>query len=228
MSTCDCDWDLDLSSCCDDLSDTDQVLMEDAITKASIIMTRLSGLTIGQCPETLRPLDICRECRTVCCGGADGIFLEGPNGRWVESVTAVWDGADTVDPSTYRFDRERQVLWRVPGNYWPRRDTRWDECGEGKAFCVDAVLGASPDAWSLSVATSLACELLKSCTGRKCRLPLNATQVVGQGITVTLSDEQIKTLIPEVEGWAKVVNPAGSLTPPAIHSPDLGHYYRGR
>lgn len=227
-----CCWPLDPGSdCCpsDSTGSTEfDNLVDRLIEVTSIMMTRFSGYTIGQCSTTIRPLSVCKNCRSKCCGGADGIRLTGPSGLWIDSVIEVRDGAEVVDPTSYRFDSDYQMLWRVPPLRWPAKDSRWATDGTEGAFSVDLVVGSAPDAYALNVANSLLCELIKNATQKSnCRLPKNATQVVGQGVTITLSDQQIKTLIPEVAGWAEVVNPLGSSLPARVHSPDLADHYRG-
>lgn len=227
----DCAWDLcvespgeespgDCLECCTLPADADPYLIDKAIVRASEMMRRLSGYNVGLCEETLRPLQQCAECRSTCCGGADGVSLQGFNGEPVEDVLAVRVGSTVIDPDTYRWDVEEQMLWRTPPGRWPRRDKRWTECGEDGSFCVTALVGTPPDAWALDVARSLACELVKSCVGGKCRIPRNATQVTGQGITVTLSEQDVKTLLPEVGGWVSAVNPHGAVVPARVYSPD--------
>lgn len=219
-----CSWPVDTSACCPpDTDDSPEhvALVESTVARVSAMLTRLSGYSVGQCVATVRPLDACSGCRRSCCGGADGIRLVGPESLWVDSVTEVRDGITVVDPSTYRWDVPEQTLWRVPPDRWPSRDTRWDDCGTGSAFCVDVTVGSEPDAWALQVAATLTCELINACTGGKCRIPKNATQVSAQGITITLSDEELMGLLPEVAGWVKSVNPHKSVLPARVFSPDL-------
>lgn len=216
-----CCWPIDTGECCPPESDVDPDLALRMAEVASAMMSRLSGYTIGQCSTTIRPLDICPVCRSWCCGGADGLRLTGPDQRRVWDVTAVHWGEDTLDPMEYRYDREKQTLWRVPPDTWPLKDDRTAECGEPGAFCIDVVIGAPPDAWALQVATTLTCELIQSCTGGKCRLPRNATQVTGQGVTVQLRVEDINTMLPEVSAWVAAVNPYGARLPAALYSPEL-------
>lgn len=222
-----CPWPLDVTQCCEDLNEDDQEVIENAIAQASALMTRLSGFTIGQCDLTIRPLETCKRCRGWCCGGTDGIRLMTKDALPIESVSEVRIGATVVDPDTWRFDEEEQMLWRVPPDVWPKKDERWAEDGTGEAFTVDVTVGIEPDAYSRAVGTLLACEIVRSCKGQKCRLPKNATQVVGQGITITLSDQEIKTLLPEVAGWVQIVNPYGAMLPARVMSPDLEPEFRG-
>jgi hypothetical protein len=208
-------------ACCTSIAGADPEIVQRAISRASEMMRRLSGYNVGQCVAELRPLTTCSECRSSCCGGSDGIRLEGPNGEPVAEVLEVMVGATVVDESTYRFDVEKQMLWTVPPARWPKRDDRWADCGTEGAFCITALVGNEPDAWALKVARELACELVKSCTpGQKCRIPRNATQVVGQGITVTLSDRDFKVLLPEVGGWVEAVNPYNAVLPAKVFSPE--------
>lgn len=216
----DCLWPIEPGVCCDLPDDVDPTLIESAVAAASAILRRLSGDMIGLCRQTLRPLHQCPTCRSSCCGGADGIGLTGPNGEPVAEVLSVSIGPDQVDPATWRFDGEEQVLWRSPPDHWPTRDVRWQECGEGGAFCVEVLTGTEPDAWALRVGDELVCELVKSCIGAKCRIPRNATTVSGRGITVQLEPMLFATMIPEVSGWLQAVNPHNATAPAAVWSPD--------
>lgn len=222
-----CDWPLDVSQCCDDLTGVPDETIDAAVSQASALMTRLSGYTIGQCAETIRPLGQCPKCRDWCCGGADGIRLFAKDAKPITAVSRVRIGPTIIPAGTWRFDEQLQMLWRVPNNTWPKRDNRWEEAGTGEAFAVDVITGAEPDAYARGVGTLLACELLKSCLDRKCRLPKNATTVSAQGITITLSDQDLKTLLPEVAGWTKLVNPYNATLPGRVFSPDLASRYLG-
>lgn len=222
-----CDWPLDVTKCCDDLSGVSDATKEAAVAEASVIMARLSGYTIGKCIDTIRPLGQCPKCRNWCCGGADGIRLTAHDARPITGVAEVRIGPVIVPSNSWRFDEQLQMLWRKPGETWPKRDNRWEEDGTGEAFVVDVVTGVEPDAYARGVGTLLACELLKGCLGRKCRLPKNTTTVNAQGITITLSDRDLKTLLPEVGGWAKLVNPYNATLPARVFSPELESAYLG-
>lgn len=223
MPEIECVWPIDSGDCCPPSQESpgDADLFERLVPVVSDMMTRWSGYRIGVCTAQLRPLGPCKVCRSWCCGGADGVLLRGPNGMYVASVTEVSVGGATLDPATWRFDTEKQTLWRKPPDSLPQRDARWAECGEADAFCVDAVLGEDPDAWALFTAAALLCELMKSCRGDKCRIPRNATQVTSQGLTITLSDSVIRKYLPEVNEWVTTVNPNGAMLPGRVWSPDL-------
>lgn len=202
-------------------SDPDDPLFIHAVATASSIMTRLSGYTVGTCEVELRPLHLCPECRSWCCGGADGIYLTGPFGLNVWDVTQVRLGATEYEEDTWRFDRESRTLYRVPPDRWPHRDEKWSAPGAGDAFVVDAQVGTPPDPWALDVAGRLVKELILSCTNGKCRLPSNVTTVTAVGVTVRLRDDEINHFIPELGAWVNAVNPHGARLPGAVFSPDI-------
>jgi hypothetical protein len=126
-----------------------------------------------------------------------------------------------VSGDSWRFYPSGQLLYRVPPDVWPSTDTKWADCGDVDTMCVDVLIGSTPDAWALSVHAELTCELLKSCSGEACRLPRNATNISGQGVTVTLSPDQINQFIPSVSAWVAAVNPSNATQPTKVFSPDL-------
>lgn len=221
LSELSCPWSVDAEGC--GLSDLDPLspLFLNAVATASSIMTRLSAYTIGTCETEIRPLNLCRECRTWCCGGADGLYLKGPFSIGVWDVTRVRLGPDEYPLTSWRFDRDDKMLWRVPPDTWPLKDEKWSAPGVGEAFVVDAVIGVPPDAWALDVAGRLVKELYLSCTGSKCRLPSNVTTVTASGITVRLRDDEVNTFIPELGAWVHAVNPHGARLPGAVFSPEI-------
>ena len=183
LSEVTCPWPVDAESC--GLKDLDEKspLFISAVATASSILTRLSAYTVGTCEAEIRPLNLCPDCRTWCCGGADALYLKGPLGLDVWDVTRVRLGATEYDEATWRFDRESRMLYRVPPDVWPRKDEKWSDAGEGEAFVVDVTIGSPPDAWALDVAARLVKELYLSCTGGKGRLPSNVTTGTGQGFS---------------------------------------------
>ena len=219
LSDLSCPWPVSMVSC--GLGDLDSFLFDNAVATASSIMTRLSAYTIGTCETEIRPLGLCPQCRSWCCGGTDALILTGPHQIPIYDVTRVRLGATEYLFNTWRFDRESQTLYRVPPDVWPRKDEKWSNAGEGEAFVVDAVIGTPPDAWALDVAARLVRELVLSCTGSKCRLPSNTTSVTATGITVQLRDREINTFIPELGAWMNAVNPHDARLPAHVFSPDL-------
>lgn len=227
LSELSCPWPVDAESCGLADVDPDAPVFTASVATASSIMTRLSAYTIGICETQIRPLNLCRECRSWCCGGADAILLKAPFGLGVWDVSEVSLGPDPYPDNTWRFDRESSMLYRVPPERWPTRDEKWSDPGEGEAFVVTAQIGTPPDAWAMDVATRLVKELYLSCTGGKCRLPSNVTTVTASGITVRLRDDEVNTFIPELGAWVNAVNPHNARLPGAVFSPDLAAARRG-
>lgn len=227
LSETSCPWPVDAESC--GLADLDPLnpVFIASLATASSIMTRLSAYTVGLCETEIRPLHMCRECRSWCCGGTDAIYLKGGFAMPVWDVIRVRLGATEYPVNSWRFDRDSRMLYRVPPDVWPTKDEKWSNAGEGEAFVVDAEIGSPPDAWALDVAARLVKELYLSCTGAKCRLPSNVTTVTSQGITVRLRDDEVNTFIPELGAWVHAVNPHGARLPATVFSPDLAAARRG-
>lgn len=211
-----CPWPIDIEACCEETG-LDPELPEDAakiervIEQVSIMMSRWSGFHFGGC-RTTRPLDPCGECRSGCCASGDCITLHDASG-----VSEVRMHGEAVDPAEYHYDASQGTLCAVPPLTWPTRDPRFESVG---SLEVDVMIGQEPDAWALAVAAELTCELLLSCSGKKCRLPQNATQVSGQGIVITLSEDTLKYALPAVVSWVNTVNPANAVSPSRIFSPE--------
>lgn len=216
-----CAWEIDTETCGLGEVDLSSDLLTKSIATASSIMARLSGYTVGLCEAEIRPLNLCRECRSWCCGGTDGLYLTGPSRLNVWDVTRVRLGATEYPLNTWHFDRDSKMLWRVPPDVWPTHDEKWSKPGTGEAFVVDVSVGSPPDAWALDVVTCLVRELYLSCVGKTCRLPSNTTTVTSQGITVKLRDDEVNMLIPELAAWVHAVNPYGARLPAAVFSPEV-------
>lgn len=204
-------WPIDIGSCCETVSlppDDPKVLS--VIAQVTVMMSRWSGFAYGGC-ATVRPLDPCGTCRSGCCASGDCIVLHGTS-----SVTEVRVDGVAVDPSEYNYDAGRGILCAVPPMTWPTADPRYEAVG---TLEVDTVIGAAPDDWTLAVAAELACELIKSCTGKgKCRLPEKATSITSLGVTVTLTEEELKYALPSVTAWVNTINPQKATQPARIYS----------
>lgn len=202
-------------------ADTDLDLLDEVSALAGTILRTLSGNRVGTCIDTIRPLSECGVCRGVCrCGSGDRIRLLSSSGPIVDVTEVTVDG-EIVAEEGYRFYPSSQLLYRVPPDVWPSRDTKWADCGDPDTMCVEVLVGSEPDAWALNVHAELVCELLKSCADEECRIPRNATQVSGQGVTISLTPDQINQFIPSVSAWVAAVNPNKATQPTRIYSPDL-------
>lgn len=194
---------------------TDPAVIAAAEDQASAMLRLLSGNQIGVCETTIRPLGECPVCsRVPCCGAGDRVRLTTPYGPPTSVIEVRVDGVVTPGwvyyPST-------GLLYRAGGESWPRRDVKADTA----TLAVDVTVGVEPDAWALAVWAELACEIVASCVGGKCRLPRNATSVSSQGVSISLTPDAIKHLIPSVSGWVASVNPVNKRAPSLVSSPDL-------
>lgn len=211
-----CPWPIDVQSCCQSTGldpdvPEDAAKIESVVAQVSDMLSRWSGYRFGGC-RTVRPLEPCGECRASCCSQGDCIVLHSAS-----SVSEVRLEGEVVSPAEYVFDGARGTLCAVPPLTWPRRDPRSDAVA---ALEVDVMVGDEPDAWALAVAAELACELLLACAGKQCRIPRNATQVTHQGVTITLSHDELMFAIPSVVAWVTAVNPHRATAPARVLSPE--------
>lgn len=211
-----CAWPIDVTDCCkstglDPEEPQDAAKIASVVAQVSDMMSRWSGYTFGGC-TTIRPLDPCGECRSGCCGSGDCIKL-----HTASAVLEVRVYGAVVPESDWHYDVSTGLLCAHPGLAWPTSDPRYQSQG---SLEVDVLTGSEPDAWALAVASELACELLLSCAGKKCRIPGNATTVSSQGITITLKQDELLYAIPSVIGWVNTVNPHRATAPARIMSPE--------
>lgn len=209
-----CFWDIDLSECAEslglDVEDPEVAgRIESIVAQVSEMFARWSGYAFGGC-QTIRPLDPCGECRSGCCVSGDCIKLHSAS-----EVTEVRVYGEALSPASYHFYGGE--LCAVPPATFPNVDPRYESVG---SLEVDVWVGERPDAWALAVATEFACELLTSTTGKNCRLPGNATSISSQGVTITLSDEELRFSLPSVIAWVNSINPHRATMPARVFSPE--------
>ena len=186
-------------------------MIDSIVAQVSQMMTLWSGYQFGGC-RTDRPLDPCGECRTGCCAQGDAIVIHNAT-----KVLEVRVFGEVLSTSEYVYSTARGVIYRAGGQKWPARDVR---SKNPPALEVDVQIGKDPDAWALSAASALACELLLSAGGKKCRLPKNASVVSAQGVTISIPEAELRFLLPEVATWVRAHNPMGAITPARVFSPE--------
>ena len=161
-----------------------------------------------------------------CCEPTCQVRLPGP----VESVTLVVVDGVVVSPSMYRIDDYDTLTATGPaGQVCP-----WPDCqdfnlaaGQPGTWSVTYQRGIPVPAAGQAAAGTLACELLKACTGTgKCALPARTSSIVRQGLTIEILDAQDLfkdglTGIPEIDLWVVSVNPYHLKSPSTAWSPDL-------
>lgn len=181
------------------------------VQAATEILHALSGRQFGLCQVTLRP------CRRDCADApwwpgtvwprpalVDGLWYNLACGICPEScscsrlsevllpapVFAVQevkvDG--TVLPSTsYRVDDSRRLI-RTDGGEWPRCNNFALADTEAGTWSVTATYGQPVPMLGELAMGELACSLLPILAGEDCPLPPNITQLVRQGVTITMPD----------------------------------------
>lgn len=126
----------------------------------------------------------CGGCVGTCsCGHLSEIRLPSP----VDSVVAVKVDGAVLNPSAYRLDNNR-LLVRTDGARWPRGNDLSKGDDQPGTWSVTARFGESvPDSGRLAMG-ELACEIAKAGSGVDCRLPAAVTQLVRQGVTISVPD----------------------------------------
>jgi len=157
------------------------------------------------------------------CGVRREVRLVGPVGG-IEEVNV---GGAILSPSAYRVDNG-DILVRVDGGEWPLRQNMQTGPTSPDYFSVTYYQGFAPDELSKQAAGLLAREYAKACMGGQCELPSRVTQIVRQGVTMTIPQGVFPdgtTGITIVDAWLYSVNPNGLRMAPTISSPD---YKRNR
>lgn len=224
-----------------------------AVSLAGQTLRMLTGFRVGGCPVTVRPASRgCTEqtWRTypVDGGGSTPWQPVSLGGRWlnigcgharsgcgclstrevtlhgtVGAIVAVKVDGMTLDPTAYRLDRGGRLV-RLDGDGWPLcQDLAAPDDAEG-TWSVTYVPGAPVDGIGAWVAGLLAGEYVKACTSGECRLPTGVTQVVRQGVTLTLGTGTFpggRTGIREVDAYLERWNPNGLRSAPQVYSPDV-------
>lgn len=128
---------------------------------------------------------VCGSCGDSCsCTGIQETILPGP----VASVVAVrLDGVTLAATGVYRLDNFDR-LTRIDGGVWPTCQDMNAADTEVNTWAVDVQFGIPVPVLGQQAVGELAVEIAKACLGQECRLPQNATQIVRQGITLTIEN----------------------------------------
>lgn len=160
-----------------------------------------------------------------CCGGMCGcgaadIALPGP----LDSITNVTIDGAVLTPTAYRLDGNR--LTRQDGQSWPISQDFNQPIGNVNTWSVTYPRGQAVPVEVNAAAGELAYQVAKAHTGQACLLPLKATSVTRNGVSVQLlnvSDFLTKGLtgLYDVDAVILACNPHGAKAPPRVISPDL-------
>lgn len=231
-------------------SDADK---EYAVALAGQSMRLLTGFRVGGCPVTVRPAGKgCQEqtWRTypvsgtapwtpvsiggnwinVTCGhsgagcgcvGARQVRLSGTPSR--DAVTEVKVDGMVLDPSAYRLDPGGWLV-RTDGDSWPLCQDLTAPDTDEHTWSVTYTPGVAVDGLGARAAGVLAGQFVRACVGGQCDLADNVTQIVRQGVTLTLGVGAFpggRTGIRSVDAYLERWNPHGHTTPPTVYSPDV-------
>lgn len=167
------------------------------------------------------------------CGSLSRVLLPGYP---VVSITEVQINGDVLDASEYRLDGWKWLtrMADADGNaqFWPACQRLDRPLGDDGTWGVTYEFGVAPPLLGEMAAAQLACELYRACAGQDCKLPVGATRVTRQGITVerapflswALMNGQWATGIALVDAFLSAYNPQGLRRPPSVWSPDLAPY----
>lgn len=154
------------------------------------------------------------------CSGVSEVSLHGPAG----AVTQVKVDGVPLSPTAYRLDPGGRLV-RLDGEQWPIcQDLDAPDTEEG-TWSVSYVQGVAVDGQGALAAGALAGQYVRACTGGDCDLPTTVTQIVRNGVTVTMAPGAFpngKTGIKSVDAYLERWNPQGLRSAPmTVWSPDL-------
>ena len=231
-------------------SDADK---EYAVALAGQSMRLLTGFRVGGCPITVRPSGRGCQQRTwraypveggdapwapvnmggtwlnIGCGHPGGcgcidvhqVRLSGTPSR--DAVTEVKVDGMVLDPAAWRLD-PGGLLVRTDGQGWPLcQDLTKPDTEEG-TWSVTYTPGVAVDGLGARAAGVLAGQFVRACSGGQCELADNVTQIVRQGVTLSLGVGAFpngRTGIRAVDAYLERWNPHGHTTPPTVYSPDV-------
>jgi hypothetical protein len=245
-----CVWTLDTGCCTDLWSTLDDAAKARASAFGTDIMWAATGRQFGVCPVTVRP---CFNNRYNGLGvwWYDGSFWPYIwNGQWFNAgcacfgrcncqplpFTQAWlpgpiagvsevrvDGV-LIDPASYRVD-DAQWLVRQDGDIWPRCQDYNLAAGLPGTWSVTYFRGTAVPASVLTAAGTLACEYAKACAGQDCRLPGRVSQIIRQGVSITMVDVDSLirsgfTGLVEVDQIIQAYNPGRLTRRLRVYSPD--------
>lgn len=214
--------------------DASEAVVTEAIAVASDILYRLSGQVYpGICAETVRPC-LCGACAGWSPSLIDGTWFNSscshsdpycgcggravrlPRDRVTDVTQVLIDGAIFI---SYRLDSPGWLV-RTDGGVWPSRQDIHQETTEKGTWSVSYSFGRLPPAGGLFAAKWLTAEIIKACTGGKCRLPAHAVSVSRRGVSYDLEAMKGRVGIPEADMWLSTVNPNGRSRPARITAAD--------
>lgn len=226
-----------------------------AIALAGQTLRMLTGFRVGGCPTTVRPcrsscgeqtwrtypvlwgrgtstpwypvqlggqwLNIGCGCSGSCgCSRVSEVLLHGPVGAIAEVKV---DGV-VIDPSLYQLQSGNRLV--SLGAPWPLCQNLDAPDSDPDTWSITYTAGAPVDGLGAWVAGILAGEYVRACKTGECRLPTGVTQIVRDGVSMTLGTGAFPgnlTGIREVDSWVARWNPNGLRAPSQVLSLDTNY-----
>jgi len=232
----------DLIDC--DCPDASETVVTGAIETASEILYALSGRQYaGSCHEIVRPC-------------AQGGVLPGfawnrwtypwtpmrSGGTWLnigpacgchisydcacKGIPEVFLGrSDVTEILNVRLDHGSRLV-RTDGSLWPCCQDLSEDTGETGTWYIELAYGIAPPQSGKNAAIKLVSEMVKACVGADCQLPQRVTNIVRQGVSMTLLDPQEfltdgRTGMYDVDLFIAAVNPNGLTSRATAWSPEV-------
>ena len=135
-----------------------------------------------------------------------------------------------VDPSTYRVDDFHKLV-RLGSDEWPKCNDFTKADTEVGTWSITLTHGRPVPALAILGANEMACEIIKNCIGKPCKLPQRVSSVTRQGISVSFLDDMQfldkgLTGLYYVDLAARTYNPQRLARRPMAYSPDSANQWR--
>jgi hypothetical protein len=133
------------------------------------------------------------------------------------------DGTVLTADVDWRIDNGNRLV-ALNGYSWPVCQDMEALAGDPDTFVVSYLNGIAVDGLGAYAAGVMACEYAKACTSGKCRLPSGVTNIIRQGVSMTIAAGSFpggETGIREVDSWTALYNPYRRKFPVTVYSPDL-------
>lgn len=147
------------------------------------------------------------------------VELPGP----VAEIESVWIDGKALDASAYAVYDFRRLV-RTDGREWPTCQDLAADLTQPGTWGVTYLRGTPVPLAGLKAAGAFACELAKACTGGRCRIPWQVTNVTRDGMSWQLDPSAFYakglTGLPETDVWLSAVNPGKNRRPSSVWSPD--------
>ena len=249
-----CDWPLDPACLGDEWDAFDEDVQARASGLASETLHRLTAGRVGGCPVKVRPcqqsgcwsafvpfhgysalspgLDTHGNWINSCgCGGSKcasscEIKLPAPIGRLDEVLI---DGEEQ-DLNDFRVDNGKYLVWVGAGDCpFPASQDLSLPDTEEDTFSITYLNAYPVDSLGSHAAGLLAVEFAKACSGNKCRLPKNVTEVSRSGVTFQVTPGLFPggfTGIQQIDAFIELWNPEARTQPTRVWSPDMTTFRR--